>query len=155
MKRTLLQTPDGRVIRGPEQDTEAETAGHSEPALRAILPFIQACQSVLPDGPMSGAVRTGLFLFLLGAADRLWQRLELGDGRFPAFATALLQRQGVSAAEAATLVDTLPQLMQVEFARAAFLEGSRTLDEWQDAHDANSVMRLEELIARWRHIQPE
>jgi hypothetical protein len=46
---------------------------------------------------------SNVFLFMLGAADRLWAHLGLDDLRFPALAAGLLQQRGLAADEALTL----------------------------------------------------
>jgi hypothetical protein len=142
MKDRLTQTPDGRIIRTAEAGSEAADSQRSDLACRVMQPFTEACLSLLPDRPLTGVARTGLCLFLLGACDQLWQRLGLQDSQFPDFASDMLQQQGLSAAAATTLAFTLPQLMEVDFAREILLEGASTLDEWLDGHDANCAMRL-------------
>lgn len=144
-------TPDGRVVTYADHDAEQARAGR-DPRLQVLQPFIDACLSVLPDGPFTGNARTGVFLFLLGAADRFWWRMGLDDQRFPAFAESLLQMHGLSPAEAATLAMSLPQVRERPEAREALLEGSETLEHWLDGHDNNSVLRLQELVLHWQRM---
>jgi hypothetical protein len=151
MTGSLRITPDGRIITDADH-AAAPTRFGGDPRLQALQPFIDACLTVLPDGPLAGNVRLGVFLFLLGAADRLWQRLSLDEQRFPAFAEALLELHGLSAEEAATLALTLPQIRDNEAAREVLLEGAETLDHWLDGHDSNSVLRLNELVLHWRQM---
>jgi hypothetical protein len=144
------RTPDGRTIRVPD---DATSDAHNQPVdeqLNILQPFIDACLVIAPEQSLNGHSRTGLLLFLLGAADEFWRRHELDDTRFPAFAQSLLQRSGVSGPAAATLSDTLPQLMSVEIARETFQEGAETLNDWLNSHDSNSVLRLTEVINRWQ-----
>jgi hypothetical protein len=112
--------------------------------------FIDACQMMLPDGFSTGNARIGLFLFLLGASDRMWQRLNLDDSRFPPFATSLLESLGVAASAATALCAELPQLRHSAVAREALLEGAESMDIWLDGHDPNSLLRLKDLVLQWQ-----
>ena len=149
MRDSLRRTPDGRITRYGAKPSDHGHGTH-DPRLKVLQPFIDACLSMLPDPPPTGNARLGFLLFLLGAADRLWQRLDLDETRFPAFAMALLQRHGLPAPEATTLAFALPQVGEEGMARDALVEGAETLEDWLDGHDGNSVMRLGELITRWR-----
>jgi hypothetical protein len=150
MPNRLHQTPDGRVICYTAPNGTRDSDEVAAPALAALKPFIQACMAMLPDLPMSGRTRATVLLFLLGAADRMWQRFRLDDQLFPDFAADLLRQQGLPAAEAVTLAGALPQARDDASAREALLEGAEAMDHWLDDHDGNSVLRLGELLSGWR-----
>jgi hypothetical protein len=152
MKGKLQQTPDGRVIE--QAPDPSHTQASPDRRTQVLELFIEACLAVLPEGALAGNARVGFFLYLLGAADRLWQRLDLDPKRFPAFAEELLQRQGVPASTAATLAFALPQVREQGLARETFLEAAETLDDWLDSRDNDRVMGLGELLLRWRRSAP-
>jgi hypothetical protein len=141
--------PDGRITDYRHDQGPREPPAHAA-ALEIMRPFIAACEAVLPDDPAHGNTRLGLFVFLLGAADRLWQREGLDDARFPAFAEQLLRARGVPATAASTLSFTLPQLRGIEIARDMLLEGAAAMDDWLASRDGNRVLRLPELLADWQ-----
>ena len=141
--------PDGMV----SEYSDGRSAGSSirkDQRLEILQPFLDCCMTVLPDTRLTTRARTGLFLFMLGAADRLWARMNLDPARFPAFAAALLQQRGLGADEALTLAFTLPGVREEEAARECLLEGAEALDAWLDSHDGNCVLRLGELIIGWQ-----
>jgi hypothetical protein len=142
------RTPDGRVIAYGETPASSawSAANHGQGTL---APFIEACLAALPAHTLSSDRRLGLFLFFLGAADRMWQRSGLDDTRFPAFAADLLQTQGVSKSAAVTIAQELPQLRQVESARTIMLQGADLFEEWQDGQDSDAVLRLNQLVLEW------
>lgn len=158
MTKTWRDTPDGRPVAADEDldrhlgyppRRTAEGGAARQPAVPALEPFIQGCATLLPDSDET-SVRTGLSLFVLGAADRFWQREDLDETRFPSYARQLLQRFGLRSEQAVTLVAALPQLRTDERAAAALGEGAETLDLWLESRDSNLMLRVKELIPRWR-----
>ena len=149
MPRYRHDSPDGRTT-GYREDAASDGQDPVAQRLAVMQPFIDACQAVVPEHPADGNARLGLFIFLLGAADRLWQRQGLDDARFPAFAEALLRSQGVPAPAASTVAFALPELRDIEAARDMLLEGAAAMDRWLGSHNGNSVLRLPELLADWR-----
>ena len=145
----LRKSPDGMISEHSDEDGTGSAAGN-DLQLEILQPFLDGCMSVVPDTRLTRRARTGIFLFMLGAADRLWARLSLDDARFPAFAATLLRQRGLSADEALTLAYALPSVREDESARECLLEGAATLDVWLDGHDANAILRLGELIAGWQ-----
>lgn len=141
--------PDGRTT-GYHKEAAPGAQDAVTQRLEVMQPFIDACEAVIPQHPADGNTRLGLFVFLLGAADRLWQREGLDDARFPAFAEALLRSQGVPATAASTVAFALPELRGIEAARDMLLEGAAAMDRWRESHDGNSVLRLPDLLADWR-----
>lgn len=150
-----LRTPDGRVIRNTTGE-ETVPGDPPEEAARVMQPFVDACLAVVPERPLSTGGSLGPFLFLLGAADRFWQRLGLDDRRFPAFAAELLKSQGgVAASEAVTISAALPQLRDVPTASAVIAEGAAVMDTWLDSHDPDAVLRITELLPQWTSLADE
>jgi hypothetical protein len=147
----LCMTPDGRVARC-KGEKPGNVWSNWDQRLQILQPFLHACLTILPSDRLTRNERLGTLLFFLGAADRLWCRLDLDDNRFPAFAESLLVLHGLSSAQAVTLVSTLPQVHEITAARSALLEGAETLEQWLGGHDNNSVMRLSELIVQWRRM---
>jgi hypothetical protein len=159
MPRTIWrQTPDGRPSAAlPAEDHSAEAlepTAREVPRIPALEPFVEGCAAALPElSDGDSGPRLGFSLFLLGAADRFWERSRLDDGRFPAYAEGLLRRLGMNAPEAATLAASTPRLAEAdERAREALAEGAETLDAWLDSHDSNLFLRLTELVPRWRRL---
>ena len=93
MNGSLRMARDGREITGTGGIPPANSRDR-DPRLEILQPFVDACLVMLPEEPLTVNGRIGVLLFLLGAADRLWVRLYLGDARFPAFAESLLQMHG-------------------------------------------------------------
>ena len=146
------RAPDGRVLSyGNTGDKTAKTS--FEQRLGALEPFIEASLAVMPMRPLSTDRRLGLFLFFLGAADRMWQRNNLDDARFPRFAERLLQLHGVPASSATALANDLPRLREVAAARDAMREGAEVFEQWMDGHDVDAVLRLIELIPHWDDLR--
>lgn len=152
MARTFNNTPDGRITECSSSECRSEdmAAGSGDPRLLVLEPFLDSCLTMLPDQPLTGRARTGVFLFMLGAADQLWQRLDLDDTRFPEFAAALLQRYEVGAPEAVTLAFALPEVRSEPFAKKSLIEGAETFNLWMDSHDPNCLLRLKDLIEDWK-----
>jgi len=149
MKTLSHRTPDGRVVRC--QQHAADTPGRPGDARpRHFVPFLAACESVLPDLPVQGQARLGYFIFLLGAADRLWVRERLDDREFPDFTADLLRRSGVDAAAARTIATSLPQLREITVANAMLAEGAQAMDMWLDGSGGNPLLRLPQLLRRWQ-----
>jgi hypothetical protein len=146
------RAPDGRVLTyGKPGDRTTKTSFAQR--LGRLEPFIEACLAVMPMRPLSNDRRLGLFLFFLGAADRMWQRNDLDDARFPSFAARLLERHGVPAGAATALATDLPRLREVGPAREAMREGAEVFEQWMDGHDVDAVLRLNELIVHWDNFR--
>jgi hypothetical protein len=159
MPETWNQTPDGKPVA-----TEHHPDRHlgyppekpaSEPSVQALEPFIQGCLSLLPEIPGEVGPRMGFLLFVLGAASRFWERFQLDDGRFDAYAEELLTRFGLGLSQAATFLGAIPQLPRYGPARDALVEGEQTLDLWLDSRDTNVMLRVKALIPEWRQIPPK
>jgi hypothetical protein len=144
----VLRTQDGRIIdySGSQDD---ETAPSSEYGVEALQPFMDACQAALSARRLSRNERIALFLFFLGAADRMWRRYDIDDRRFAGFAARLLQALGVSASAAAALSFSLPQLREVETASEIINAGANLFELWLDGHDSNALLQLPELVRQW------
>lgn len=155
IKRIWRQSLDGRAMAagGDANDgslCSLQPAEVEGPRVRELEPFLQGCLSVLPGRLEKGRIRLGVFLFLLGVADRFWTLQGLDDRRFPSYAEGLLRRFGLSAPRAATLVSALPQLPGEASAQRALVQGGDALETWLRSRDPNVVLQLKELIAEWR-----
>jgi hypothetical protein len=151
---TWRQSPDGRAL-AADGDLERSLERPSPkrpngPRLMELEPFLLACESLLPESLSEGRVRLGFLLFAMGAVDRFWSVRQLDDGRFQPYAAALLERFGLSADQAATLVAALPGLPGDAFALGILCEGGDVLESWLESRDPNVTLRLTELIAQWR-----
>jgi len=128
MQRIRRQSPEGKAVAVGEDvnDRSVDSRqgdGLENPRIMELEPFLRGCLSVLPERLDHGHVRLGVLLFLLGAADRFWSLRGLDDGCFQPYAESLLQRLGLSAQHAATLVAALPQLPAEPSARRALVQG--------------------------------
>jgi hypothetical protein len=142
-------TPDGRVT-SYATPSRPDRPAAADPALSLLQPFIDSCLTVIPEGTLSGAGRTGFVLFLIGAADQMWTHYGLDPRRFAAFAANLLQLHGVESDAAATIALNLPRLPESAPARAALVEGAEVFAQWREGHDPNAVLRLTQLAPRWQ-----
>lgn len=142
-------TPDGRVS-SYATPTMPDSPAPPDPALRLMQPFIDACLAVLPERTLTGPGRIGFVLFLVGAADRMWQQHGLDPHRFAGFAAHLLQLHGVEADAAATIALNLPRLPEDQAARAALAEGAEVFSLWHEGHDPNVVLRITQLAPGWQ-----
>lgn len=154
MPPSWRQTPDGRP--SPDEISSDRHVGAGPGATAELLiptlePFIEGTVAAMPESRDDG-VRLGLLLFLLGAADRFWDRKGIDDARFPAYAESLLRRLGVAADRAATLVAALPQLPGDDPAREVLTQGGDTLEEWMSSHNQNVFLAVTEHAPRWRGL---
>ena len=152
MSETRNQTRDGKSADDEAHPGHPPAGAARERSDQAFEPFIQGCMSLLPEIPGEVGPRMGFLLFLLGAADRFWERFQLDDRRFDAYAQGLLNRFGLGHSQAATFVGAIPRLPRYGPARDALVEGEQTLDLWLDSRDANVLLRVQELIPMWRRI---
>jgi hypothetical protein len=155
MQRIWRQSPEGKAVAvgGDVNDRPVDSLQGDDlenPRIMELEPFLRGCLSVLPDRLEHGKIRVGVFLFLLGAADRFWSLQGLGDRRFQPYAESLLRRLGLSAQHAATLVAALPQLPAEPSARRALVQGGDALETWLRSRDPNVALQLTELIGEWR-----
>jgi len=148
------QSPDGRPMAAEGGlDRALGSAAPSAPdvpRIRELEPFLQSCESVLPESPEVGRIRLGFVLFVLGAADRFWSIHGLDESRFQPYAESLLERFGLSPELAATVVAAVPQLPGDAFAQATLRQGAETLESWASSRDPNVVLGLTDLVAQWR-----
>jgi hypothetical protein len=149
MKTVSNRSPDGRVIQVKQGET-GKRRRLDEARSKQFLPFLAACEATLPDLALEGPERLAFFIFLLGAADRLWARQRLEDRDFPDFAAELLTRSGVDLATARTISTTLPQLREIAVAREMMTEGARAMDMWVDGTSGNTLLQLPVLLRRWQ-----
>jgi hypothetical protein len=155
MQRIWRQSPEGKAVAvgGDVNDRPVDCLQGDDlgnPRIMELEPFLQGCLSVLPDRLEHGQIRVGVFLFLLGAADRFWSLQGLDDRHFQPYAESLLRRLGLSAQHAATLVSALPQLPAEPSARRALVQGGDALETWLRSRDPNVALQLTELIGEWR-----
>lgn len=156
MSSSWRQTPDGRpsnVEYSPDRDAGAPERSPPEPRLPSLEPFIEGTIAAMPEMRDDGA-RLGLLLFLLGAADRFWDRNGLDDTRYPRYAESLLRRLGADAERAATLVAALAQLPEDDPAREVLTQGGDTFDQWLSSHNQNIFLIVTEYAPRWRGLGP-
>jgi hypothetical protein len=146
------RTLDGRVI-ATADNANGGTPDPRDKRLGPLQPFVTACVAALPAQALSQGRHLGLLLFFIGAADRLWQRYEVDDARFPAFAMRLLLTRGVRPAAAATIAQSLPQLRAIEAAHTVMVEGGDLFEQWVDSHDSAIVLRLPELVRQWDALE--
>jgi len=153
------QTPDGRPIaddyRPDHQPSHSPASETGDSDIPELEPFLQGCLILFPEVSDEVGPRTGFFLFVLGAVDHFWQRFQLDDSRYGAYAQRLLRRFGLDWEQAASLVEALPRLPRQGPAWDALCNGAQTLALWLDSRDTNVMLRVKELIPEWRRIAIE